>query len=271
MSERQTNLILGDCVEVLKTIPNSSVDCVITSPPYDNIRTYGGTLEWDFDVFKKVAEELTRVIIDGGVIVWVVNDATINGSESLTSFKQAIYFKEECGLNVHDTMIFMKHNPLPNAGNRYQQSFEYMFVFSKGKPKTVHLQMVPRRNATGDKRTERVIERNRNVDGTPGEKHYTKINEFVPKQNVWKYLIGGRNSTQDKIAFQHPAIFPEQLVVDHLLSWTNEGDTVLDPFMGSGTTGKMCDAYNRKFIGIEKNPEYFEIAKKRINNANPLF
>lgn len=270
MSERKKELILGDCSDVLKTIPDSSVDCTITSPPYDNIRTYGDTLEWSFEKFTTIANELYRVTKQGGVVVWVVNDQTIDGCETLTSFKQALYFKE-IGFNVHDTMIYMKHNPLPNAGNRYQQAFEYMFVFSKGKPKTVHLQMVPRKNATGDKRTERVIIRNRNVDGSYGDKHLTKINEVVPKQNVWEYLIGGRNSTKDKIAFQHPAIFPEQLVVDHLLSWTNEGDTVLDPFMGSGTTGKMCDAYNRKFIGIEKNPDYFEIAKKRINNANPLF
>lgn len=270
MSERKTELILGDCSDVLKTIPDSSVDCTITSPPYDNIRTYGDTLEWSFEKFMTIANELYRVTKQGGVVVWVVNDQTIDGSETLTSFKQALYFKK-IGFNIHDTMIYMKHNPLPNAGNRYQQAFEYMFVFSKGKPKTVHLQMVPRRNATGDKRTERVLTRNRNVDGSTGEQHYTKINEFVPKQNVWEYLIGGGNSTQDKIAFQHPAIFPEKLVVDHLLSWTNEGDTVLDPFMGSGTTGKMCSVYNRNFIGIEVNKEYFEIAKKRINNANPLF
>ena len=270
MSERKTELILGDCSDVLKTIPDSSVDCTITSPPYDNIRTYGDTLEWSFEKFMTIAKELYRVTKQGGVVVWVVNDQTIDGSETLTSFRQALYFKE-IGFNVHDTMIYMKHNPLPNAGNRYQQSFEYMFVFSKGKPKTVHLQMVPRRNATGDKRTERVLTRNRNVDGSTGEQRYTKINEFVPKQNVWEYLIGGGNSTQDKIAFKHPAIFPEQLVADHLLSWTNEGDTVLDPFMGSGTTGKMCSVYNRNFIGIEVNKDYFEIAKKRINNANPLF
>ena len=270
MSERKKELILGDCSDVLKTIPDSSVDCTITSPPYDNIRTYGDTLEWSFEKFMTIANELYRVTKQGGVVVWVVNDQTIYGSETLTSFKQALYFKE-IGFNVHDTMIYMKHNPLPNAGNRYQQAFEYMFVLSKGKPKTVHLQMVPRRNATGDKRTERVLTRNRNVDGSTGEQHYTKINDIVPKQNVWEYLIGGGNSTQDRIAFQHPAIFPEQLVVDHLMSWTDEGDTVLDPFMGSGTTGKMCDAYNRKFIGIEKNPEYFDIAKKRIYSANPLW
>ena len=271
MVKESIQLYCGDCLDILPTIQDNSIDCVITSPPYDNIRTYGDTLEWDFNIFKKVADQLTRVIADGGVIVWVVNDATIDGSETLTSFKQSIYFKEECGLNVHDTMIYMKHNPLPNAGNRYQQSFEYMFVFSKGKPKTVPLQMVPRRNATGDKRTERVKFHERSADGNQGEHHHTKINEIVPKQNVWEYLIGGGNSTQDKIAFQHPAIFPEQLVVDHLLSWTDEEDTVLDPFMGSGTTGKMCDAYNRKFIGIEKNPEYFDIAKKRIYSANPLW
>lgn len=263
-------LYLGDCVSVLKEIGDNSIDCVITSPPYDNIRTYGDTLDWSFEKFTKIADELKRVLTPGGVIVWVVNDATVDGSETLTSFRQAIYF-QDIGLNVHDTMIYMKHNPLPNAGNRYQQCFEYMFVFSKGKPKTVHLLTVPRQNATGDKRTSRVLTRNRNVDGSTGKRHFTKINEIVPRKNVWEYLIGGGNSTQDKIAFQHPAIFPEKLVADHLESWTNEGDIVLDPFMGSGTTGKMCSAYNRNFIGIEVNEDYFKIAEKRIYSANPLW
>ena len=252
-----------DSTLFLKELKDESIDCTITSPPYDNLRTYEDTLDWDFEKFKIVATELYRVTKNGGVIVWVVNDATIDGSETLTSFKQALFFKE-IGFNVHDTMIYFKHNPLPNAGNRYQQSFEYMFVFSKGKPKTVNLLTVKRRNETGDKRTSRIISRNRNVDGSTGESHFTKINEFVPKQNVWEYLVGGGNSSNDKIAFQHPAIFPEKLVKDHIHSWTNEGDTILDPFMGSGTTGKMCILSNRNFIGIELNKNYFEIAKQRI-------
>lgn len=165
----------------------------------------------------------------------------------------------------------MKHNPLPNSGNRYQQCFEYMFVFSKGKPKTVNLLKVPRQNATGDKRTSRVLTRNRNVDGSTGVSRFSKINEIVPRKNVWEYLVGGGNSTSDKIAFKHPTIFPEELARDHILSWTNENDTVLDPFMGSGTTGKMCIATNRKFIGIEINKDYFEIANKRLQMTNPLW
>ena len=265
------DLRLGDCLEVLPAIDDSSIDCTITSPPYDNLRTYQDTLDWSFDKFKKIAHELYRVTKDGGVVVWVVNDATVDGSETLTSFRQAIYFKEECGFNVHDTMIYMKHNPLPNAGNRYQQAFEYMFVLSKGKPKTANILTMPRRNANGDKRTQRVKFHERNIDGSEGQAHLAKVNEVVPRQNVWEYLVGGGNSTSDKIAFQHPAIFPEQIVVDHLLSWTNEGDAVLDPFMGSGTTGKMCSVYNRNFIGIEVNPNYFEIAKKRIYNTCPLW
>lgn len=271
MNDYNVKIFNDDCINALKTIPSNEIDCVITSPPYDNIRTYGNITEWSFDKFKEIAQELYRVVKDGGVVVWVVNDQTVEGSETLSSFKQAIYFKEECGFNVHDTMIYLKHNPLPNAGNRYQQSFEYMFVFSKGKPKTVHLLTMPRRNATNDKRTERVLTRNRNVDGSTGEAHYTKINDIVPKQNVWEYLVGGGNSIKDKIAFEHPAIFPEELVKDHILSWTNEGDTILDPFMGSGTTGKMCVLLKRKFIGIEINKQYFEIAKKRIFSQNPLW
>lgn len=264
------DLRLGDCELLLPKIDAETIDCVITSPPYDNLRTYNDTLVWNESKFKNIAKELYRVLKIGGVIVWVVNDATVNGSETLTSFKQALYFKE-IGFNVHDTMIYMKHNPLPNAGNRYQQCFEYMFVFSKGKPKTVNLLMTQRQNATNDKRTSRIISRNRNVDGSTGEYHFTKINEIVPRKNVWEYLIGGGNSTSDKIAFNHPAIFPEELARDHILSWTNEGDTVLDPFMGSGTTGKMCIAANRNFIGIEVNEDYFNIAKKRLQMTNPLW
>jgi DNA modification methylase len=119
-------IICGDCLEVMKKIPDGSVDLVLTSPPYDNLRTYNG---YNFD-FEGIAKELHRVTKDGGVIVWVVGDATIKGSETGTSFKQALYFKE-IGFNLHDTMIYHKNNYPPLTHNRYEQCFEYMFVFSK--------------------------------------------------------------------------------------------------------------------------------------------
>ena len=268
MSERQTNLILGDCVEVLKTIPDSSIDCVITSPPYDDLRTYEEVTSWNFDVFKNVADELYRVVTDGGVVVWVVGDQVHNGNKSLTSFKQCIYF-QDIGFNVYDVMIYKKSSGGPPHKNRYTNTFEYMFVLSKGLPKTIHLIKDRENKWAGTASFGSVSRRER--DGTLTPKGKKVVQDVSIRTNIWEYATGKGNSTKDDYAFEHPAIFPEKLVADHLLSWTNEGDTILDPFMGSGTTGKMCSVYNRNFIGIEVNKDYFEIAKKRINNANPLF
>ena len=259
-----------DNLKILTDMQDNLVDCVITSPPYDDLRNYEKTLQWNFDIFQKLAQELYRVLKDGGIVVWVVADAVINGSETGTSFKQALYFKE-IGFNLHDTMIYAKHNPTPNTGvgTRYQQSFEYMFVFSKGKPKTVNLLLEQRHNETNDKRTCRTQKKfSRDKDGNFGEgRHIMYIKEEVPRRNIWTYKVGLYNTTSDKIAFEHPAIFPEQLAKDHILSWTNKNDIVLDPFMGSGTVGKICKLLDRNFIGIEIVKKYFDIAKQRIENT----
>jgi DNA modification methylase len=249
-------LLHGDCLELMKSIPDDSIDLVVTSPPYDNLRTYNDTLEWNFEIFSKIAKELTRVLKQGGIIVWVVGDATIKGSETGTSFRQALYFKDVCGLNLHDTMIYGKNNVVPLTHNRYEQCFEYMFVLSKGKPTTFNpITDKPNRYA------------GTLVHGTQYTKDMTKrvsnhnkavIAEFGRRHNIFYY----NNQGNKKI--KHPAIFPEKLANDHILSWSNERDTVLDPFMGSGTTGKMALLTGRKFIGIEKDDKYFEIAKNRI-------
>lgn len=259
-----------DNLKILQEIQDNEIDCIITSPPYDDLRNYEKTLQWNFEIFQKLAQELYRVLKEGGVVVWVVADATIDGSETGSCFKQALYFKE-IGFNLHDTMIYAKHNPTPNtgAGTRYQQCFEYMFVFSKGRPKTVNLLLEQRHNETNDKRTFRTQKKfSRDKDGNFGEtRHIMYIKEEVPRRNIWTYKVGLYNTTSDKIAFEHPAIFPEQLVKDHILSWTNKGDLVLDPFMGSGTVGKMCKLLDREFIGIEVVQKYFDIAKARIENT----
>lgn len=256
-----------DNLKVLKEMAENNVDCIITSPPYDDIRNYENTLNWTFEVFQELAKQLYKVLKPGGVCVWVVADSTKNGSETGNSFKQALYFKE-VGFNLHDTMIYAKHNPTPNTGGgiRYQQSFEYMFVFSKGKPKTVNLLLEKRHNETNDKRTCRTQKKfSRDKDGNFGEeRHVMYIKEEVPKRNIWTYKVGLYNTTSDKIAFEHPAIFPEKLAEDHILTWTNENDIVLDPFMGSGTVGKMCQKLNRTFIGIEIVKKYYDIASERI-------
>ena len=252
-------LLLGDCLDVLKSIESLSVDLTVTSPPYDSLRSYEGL---PFDKFKMVAEELFRVTKPGGVVVWVVGDATVKGSETGTSFKQALYFKE-IGFNLHDTMIYFKEGP-PLTHNRYEQKFEYMFVLSRGKPKTFNPIFEPCIYAGQNKgMTFRHTGNELGKAHTPGP-----VKDLKRRGNVWRYNVGKHHSTKDDFAFQHPAIFPERLAADHITSWSNVGDTVLDPFMGSGTTGKEALKLNRRFIGIELDAGYFDIAKRRIDSCN---
>ena len=254
-------LYLGDCLERMKEIPDGSVDLVVTSPPYDNLRTYNDSLEWGDHIWKPILSELFRVTKTGGVVVWIVGDATVKGSETGTSFRQALWAME-CGFNLHDTMIYHREGP-PLTHNRYEQKFEYMLVLSKGRPATFNGIRSASRTA-GAKRSSTMRQdgdslSSRSASGVARE---TKL-----IGNVWKYHVGNNGSATDKLAHKHPAIFPEQLAADHIASWSNPGDVVLDPFLGSGTTGKMAALSGRKFIGIEKNPEYFDIACKRIEGA----
>ena len=257
----QTNIIHNvECAEGMRQhIPDESIDLVVTSPPYDNLRSYNG---YSFN-FEEIAQELWRVIKPGGVVVWVVGDATIKGSETGTSFRQALYFKE-LGFNLHDTMIYQKKNPLPLQHNRYQPCFEYMFVFSKGKPKTFN----PITVATVSPDA-KITTTKRGVDGVKvnGSGYGKKRNRTRIAYNVWTLNVGKGQTTKDDIAFQHPAIFPEQLANDHIISWSNPGDIVLDPFMGSGTTAKMALLNRRKYIGFEMSAEYCEIAEKRASSV----
>lgn len=246
----------GDCIKIIKDIADKSIDCVITSPPYDNLRNYKNTLNWNFDIFKNVAKELFRVLKEGGVIVWIVADATIKGSETGTSFKQALFFKE-LGLNIHDTMIYRKVNYMPLTHNRYEQEFEYIFVFSKGKPKTFNPIKIPCKHAGKNFAHTHY----KTSDDKLTKTEYT-TKDYKIKGNIFEYSVGGTSTGK----YKHPAMFPTGLVKDQLLSWTDECDIVLDPFMGSGTTGVACKELNRKFIGIEIVEEYFNIAKERIDS-----
>jgi site-specific DNA-methyltransferase (adenine-specific) len=253
-------LFRGNCKQVLGQIPSDSVDMVLTSPPYDNLRTYNNQEPFTFNDFKIVADELKRVIKKGGVIVWVVGDASLNGSETGTSFKQALYFKE-IGLNLHDTMIYQKSGFNFPMINRYQQVFEYMFILSKGSPKTFNpIQDRPNKCAG-----ELLKGSERQKDGQLLKKKVKEISEFGSRINIWQINNGYMKTTTDKFAYEHPAMFPEELAEDHIISWSNSHDVILDPFMGAGTTGKACKKLGRKFIGIELDKSYFEIAKKRIS------
>ncbi len=248
------NLMLGDCLERMKEIESGSVDLTVTSPPYDNLRTYNNSLDWSEHVWKPVLQELFRVTKKGGVVVWIVGDATIKSSETGTSFKQAL-FAMECGFNLHDTMIWNKggFTAVGALKTRYAQVFEYMFVFVKGKLKTFN----PLKDRLNKKQTGTFLKNKRLADGSMGEVgKYGNRNKYGQRFNIWELANTDRS--------EHPAVFPEKLANDHIISWSNEGDTVLDCFMGSGTTGKMALLNNRKFIGIEKDAGYFEIAKQRL-------
>ena len=248
----------GDCLIAMKNIPDKSIDMVLTSPPYDNLRTYNGSLDWGEHIWKPVIQELFRVVKEGGVVVWVVGDATIKGSETGTSFKQALHVKE-IGFNLHDTMIWNKKYIVPKPSNRYENSFEYMFVFSKERPQTFRPIKDKKNIGFGRK----ITGHKRNKYGEPVKLHGAKVgktvSEFGVRHNVW--LIDPARGNK---GHNHPAPFPEKLAHDHIISWSKEGDTILDPFMGSGTTGKMAKQINRNFIGIELDTEYFKIAEKRI-------
>jgi len=254
MKDFKNKIIQGDCLEVMKDMSDNIVDLVVTSPPYDNLRDYQG---YTFN-FKEIAKELFRVIKDGGVVVWIVGDATIKGSETGTSFKQALYFKE-IGFNLHDTMIYQKSGLTFPEVNRYYPCFEYMFILSNGKPKTVNLIADKiNKNPGGSGGTFRQV----NGDLTKGYGH--KIKNVGIRFNIWLYDTGYGKSTTDKMAFEHPATFPEKLASDHIKSWSNKGDLVLDPMNGSGTTTKMAKQLNRKYIGIDISEKYCKIARQRL-------
>jgi DNA modification methylase len=252
-------------LETMARMPNDFIDLTVTSPPYDNLRTYKNNVDksWNSEIWEKIIKELYRVTKKGGVVVWVVGDACLNGSETGSSFRQALYFMQ-CGFNLHDTMIYNKDAfPFPEI-NRYYQQFEYMFVFSKGSPKTSNLIADKINSKFGSK-----MYKNRIADGSfiemPGAKKGKTIGEFGVRGNIWNFGIGKNKSTKDECAFEHPAIFPEKLANDHIISWSNEGDLVYDPFMGSGTTAKSAHIYKRRWIGSEMSQEYVDLAYKRLH------
>ena len=247
-----------NCLETMAKMPDCFVDLTVTSPPYDNLRTYNG---YSFD-FEAVAKELYRVTKQGGVVVWVVGDATIKGSETGTSFRQALFFKE-IGFNLHDTMIYEKCGVMPSK-TRYCQMFEYMFVFSKGKPKTTNI-IKDRKNNWGNTKTGNIGQRQK--DGSVKKNGIKTISEFGSRFNIWRIMNEGGFMNKDVETKLHPAPFPEQLANDHIKSWSNEGDLVYDPFMGSGTTAKMAVLNKRNWIGSEISEEYCKIIERRITNT----
>jgi len=255
----ETNKIYNEnCLDTMASMPDDFIDLVVTSPPYDDLRDYNG---YNFD-FEAVAQELYRIVSVGGVVVWIVNDATINGSETGTSFRQALYFKE-LGFNLHDTMIWNKQSfSAPGSlKTRYAPVFEYMFILSKGKPKTFN-PLMDRKTTYGGTTRKRSTKRLK--DGSFKQQNgYIKLREYGQRFNVW-YIPGFRGKSL------HPAVFPLQLVKDHIISWSNESDIVYDPFMGSGTTALASKETKRKYIGSEISNEYYQMCLDRLKDTDYL-
>jgi len=265
--------ICGKSEEILKHIPDNQIDLTITSPPYDKLRNYKNTVGVEtFDggytiPFREMARELFRVTKNGGIVVWVVNDQVTDGGETGTSFKMALDFMD-LGFKLYDTMIYHKNGAaFPEVG-RYAQVFEYMFVFLKGdKPNTVNLLKDKPNRWAGSSTFGKPSKRNK--DGDLKSKEKFKVGDFGFRYNVW-YINNGKNyTTTDNFAYQHPALFPESLAEDHILTWSNEGDLVLDTMCGGGTSQKMAKLNNRQFIGIDKVEEYVEISNKRVDKIIP--
>lgn len=248
-------LIVGDCVKVLARFPKDSIDLTVTSPPYDNLRDYDG---YTFNA-KRIARSLFQVTKPGGVVVWIVGD-NINGGRSMTSFEQALMFRD-VGWSVHDVMVYQKKNTPFMRSNAYKNAWEFMLVMCKGTPRTFNPLKVPTvRNG------EELLTHNKLPDGI-NKKKKGMLKAEKTRINIWPYAVGKGGTTNDKIAFQHPAVFPEKLALDHILSWTNEGDVVLDPMAGSGTTCKMAMLSNRKYIGIDISKTYIGISYVRLRMA----
>ncbi len=242
-----------DCVKGMRQLDDNVIDLTVTSPPYDSIRDYKG---YKFN-YKSIAKQLYRVTKKGGIVVWVVGDKINKGNKSLTSFMQALYF-QKAGFNVHDVMIYQKKNTPFMRSNAYTNAYEFMFVFAKGTPRVFN----PIKTKTARSGFEG-LPYNKKADGI-NKKAIGELKKEKTLTNIWAYAVGLGGSTSDKIAFKHPAIFPEKLAADHIMSWTNEGDVVLDPMCGSGTTCKMAKLTGRKYLGFEISNEYCEVTNQRL-------
>lgn len=252
-----SEIIHGDCIEKIKNIADESIDLVLTSPPYDNLRIYEGNLEWGENIWADIFNQLFKVLKIGGIIVWIVGDATIKGSETGSSFRQALYALK-IGFKLHDTMIWKKDSSPYQHKNRYISSFEYMFIFSKGAIKTYNIIKDRKNKWAGNPihGTERLANgKTRSLSKIQKNK---MVKEYGSRLNIWEISPDKNNKTC------HPAVFPYQLAYDHIISWSNEGDIILDPFLGSGTSGLACVNLKRNFIGIEKEEKYFKLAVDRI-------
>lgn len=260
----ENKIYCGSCQTILKNFPDNYFDLTVTSPPYDKIRDYNG-FQFSSEDCNQIIKELYRVTKKGGVVVWIVGDSVSNGSESGTSFLQAAKFMK-IGFKLHDTMIYEKNTssfPARKTSKRYTQIFEYMFVFCKGKIKTGNLICDKSNKWAGHTNWGKNTHRNK-AGELIQSKNIKPVPDFSPRNNIWRYVVGHGFNSSDKESKKHPAIFPEKLAEDHILSWSNEGDIVLDPFVGSGTTCKIAKKNGRKYVGIDISKEYCKLSREII-------
>jgi DNA modification methylase len=260
-----------NCIDGMNAMDAESVDLCVTSPPYDDLRTYNDSSKWDFNVFKDVAHSLTRVLKPGGVIMWNVGDATIKGSETGSSFRQCLHFMDACGMTLHDTMIYQKTGTAFASGPasvRYTQVFEYCFILSKGKPKTINLIQDKKNKWAGVHSWGNATSRSKTGEMVDPGKHSKPIREFGVRNNIWIIKNSGGFGQSSKASYKHPATMPEELALGHIKTWSNPGDLVLDPFMGSGTTAAMAHAEKRNYIGFEIDPEYYQLCQSRLKTLS---
>ena len=258
-----------DCLETMGRMEDGLCDLILTSPPYDNLRRYGqertnhkrlkGGMSFDFE---SIAKEMTRVLKPGGVIMWNVQDQTINMSRTGSSMRQALYFMDECGLNFWDHLIWYKTGtPFPSP-HRYRSVWENMFIFSKGKPNTFN-PILKRNKTAGQVRNSRKFRDHKGdfVEGFQG----TPIREFGNEDNVWYIANGANKSYKNKLSVNHPAVMTDEIARRHILTWTNENDIIYDPFLGASTTTRVARDNNRQWIGSEIHTPYYELSKQIMN------
>lgn len=251
-------LLTGDACEILPTIRESSVDLTVFSPPYDGLRDYKGKPSFDMAV---LGREILRVTKEGGVCCMVIQDATKNGAKSLTSFRTACLFAD-LGWRLFECCIYSRAG-VPGAWwtKRFRVDHEYIFIFTRGDG-------LPRRF---DK-TSLMVESKYAGITAGGTKRTTKgdfvaikktvISPLKCRGTIWHYAAS--NTERNKTKSEHPATYPDSLARDIISCFSKEGDLVLDPMMGSGTTGIASVNMGRRFLGIEISVQYMEIAKRRF-------
>ncbi len=256
-------IICGDCVEVLKSIPDNSIDLVVTSPPYDGIRKYNG---FSFNLHS-TGKELFRVLKDGGIIAMVIQDQTKNFGKSLTSFKTIIDWCENVGFKLFETIIYKKHGAEGAWWTkRFRVDHEYIPIFLKGeRPAYFNKEPLKIPSKHGGKTMTGCATRLTNGKTLKSKRVF--INPMKCRGTLWDYTTCGDGT---RLKHQHPATFPDKIPVDFIRCFCPKNGIVLDPFIGSGTTALAAIQLNRNYIGIDISKEYCELAKKRIREEIEL-